>query len=139
MPPTELPCCPMLFSFWEMSRKATNGCGSARKSRGLLAKRHHRNALVHVPVRTGSLMIGQFKTREHEIIGDIARAIVATPMSQRMEVLDAMTRAGFASVKAARPNDADQKLIATVVELQAKIVARAIELDPTVTALIGKE
>jgi hypothetical protein len=50
-----------------------------------------------------------------------------------------MTRAGFASVKAARPNDADQQLIATVVELQAKIVARAIELDPTVTALIGKE
>jgi hypothetical protein len=84
-------------------------------------------------------MVGQFKTREHEIIGDIARAIVATPMSQRMEMLDAMTRAGCASVKAARPNDADQQIIAAVVELQAKIVARAIELDPTVTALIGKE
>jgi hypothetical protein len=50
-----------------------------------------------------------------------------------------MTKAAFASLKAARPNDADQRLVATVVELQAKIVARAIELDPTVAALIGKE
>jgi hypothetical protein len=60
-------------------------------------------------------------------------------MSQRMEVLDAMTKAAFASLKVARPNDADQHLVAAVVELQAKIVARAIILDPTMVALIGKE
>ena len=84
------------------------------------------------------LMTKQYKTMEREIIDGIARAIVATPMSQRMEVLDAMTKAAFVSLKAARPNDADQRLVATVVGLQAKIVSRAIELDPTVAALIEK-
>ena len=84
-------------------------------------------------------MTSQFQTIEDEVIDDIAQAIVATPMSQRMEMLDAMTRAGFASLKAARPNVADQQLVATVVELQAKVVSRAIERDPTVAVLIGKE
>jgi hypothetical protein len=84
-------------------------------------------------------MTRPYRTMAQEITDGIAQAIVATPMSQRMEVLDAMTKAAFASLKAARPNDADQRLVATVVELQAKIVARAIELDPTVAALIGKE
>jgi len=83
-------------------------------------------------------MTRQLKTIEQEIIDGIAQVIVATPMSQRMEVLNAMTKAAFASLKAARPNDADQRLVATLVELQARIVARAIELDPPVAALMGR-